>query len=101
MEKINILYIGRNQEILDTVVRLLNKREEWNGIGVKTDEEAKAVFRNTAFDVVLLGSGLDEESEQSLCTFFGQHRPGVKVLQHYGGGSGLLYSEIAQALALK
>lgn len=98
METINILYIGRHLEILETVIRLINANENWNGVGVMNDEEAKEVFLNTIFSVVLLGSGIQEESETVLCTFFKNKNPNIRIVQHYGGGSGLLKSEILFAL---
>ncbi len=44
MKKVNILYIGRNLEILQTVIRLINKQDNWQAQGVLKDEEAKAIF---------------------------------------------------------
>jgi len=98
MKKVQILYIGRHAEILATVVRLLNQNEQWQGIGALTDEEAITLFNNNNFDIILLGSGIEEEYEKSLCSFFRKEKPGIIIIQHYGGGSGLLASEIAQAL---
>jgi len=98
MEAITILYIGRNLEILTTVVRLINSNENWNGVGVMNDEEAKNVFLKKDFSLVLLGSGILEESETNLCAFFNKQNPNIIIVQHYGGGSGLLKSEILLAL---
>lgn len=98
METINILYIGRHLEILETVVRLINANKNWNGVGVRNDEEAKEIFLRKDFSVVLLGSGIQEESEAELCIFFKNQNPNISIVQHYGGGSGLLKSEILLAL---
>ncbi|MFV5702826.1 hypothetical protein ACM55F_13220 [Flavobacterium sp. XS2P12] len=98
METINILYIGRHLEILATVVRLINANDNWNGIGVMNDEEAKDIFLKKDFSLVLLGSGIQEESETELCAFFKNQNPNISIVQHYGGGSGLLKSEISLAL---
>jgi hypothetical protein len=98
MEKINILYVGRHLEILSTVVRVVNANENWNAVGVMNDEEAKAIFKETKFDIVLLGSGISDESEIALRCFFEIHNPEAIVMQHYGGGSGLLKSEILSCL---
>ncbi|MGZ9734095.1 hypothetical protein [Flavobacterium sp. GNP002] len=98
METINILYIGRHLEILATVVRLINANENWNGVGVMNDEEAKEIFLRKDFSLVLFGSGIQEESETELCTFFNIQNPNIVIVQHYGGGSGLLKSEILLAL---
>ena len=98
MKKINILYIGRHPEILATVVRLLNQNEQWQGVGALTDAEAKELFIHNKFDIVLLGNGIDDTCENNLCSFFRAQDPSIIIIQHYGGGSGLLTGEIAQAL---
>jgi hypothetical protein len=98
METKNILYIGRHVEILAIVIRLINSNENWNGIGVMNDDEAKEIFCQKKFSLVLLGSGIQEESEAELCAFFKNKNPNISIVQHYGGGSGLLKSEILVAL---
>lgn len=98
METKNILYIGRHIEILAIVVRLINSNENWNGIGVMNDDEAREIFCQKEFSLVLLGSGIQEESEAELCTFFKNKNPNISIVQHYGGGSGLLKSEILLVL---
>jgi len=98
MNKLNILYIGRHPEIRETVVRLINKHEHWKGAGAGTDEEAYILGREDIFDIILLGCGIKEESEQQLRDFFMQQSPGIIIIQHYGGGSGLLANEIKEAL---
>lgn len=98
MKTIEILYIGRHLEILSTVIRLINKEDNWSGVGVSTDQEAKDIFLSKTIDIVLLGSGVEEKSELDLCAFFIKHNPKIRIVQHYGGGSGLLKSEILLAL---
>lgn len=98
MEKVNILYIGRHPEIMETVVRLINKNESWKGIGTADDQMAMTLFTNIDFDVVLLGCGINEQDEIRLRRFFKATNPQCKIVQHYGGGSGLLYNEITAAL---
>ena len=96
--KIQILYIGRHPEILSTVLRLINQNEDWQAFGANTDEEAMAVFKQQTYDLVLLGNGIEEEAENKLRSFFTKLQPNVKIIQHYGGGSGLLSNEIKEAL---
>jgi hypothetical protein len=98
MSKIEILVIGQHPEILQTVVRLVNNNPEWNAIGVITNDEALAVFNTQPFKLVLLGGGVDKESEDMLCAAFTDQKPEIIIVQHYGGGSGLLSAEIYQAL---
>jgi hypothetical protein len=98
METIHILYIGRHLEISATVIRLINAVPEWNGVLATNDAEAKEFFLKKNFSIVLLGSGIQEESEIDLCAFFKKQNPQIRIVQHYGGGSGLLKSEILLAL---
>jgi len=99
MDKVEILVIGRHLEILQTVLRLINNNADWNATGASTDEEALAAFTSKAFKIVLLGGGIEKNSEDSLCAAFKTHNPDIIIVQHYGGGSGLLAAEIYQALA--
>jgi hypothetical protein len=93
-----ILVIGRHPEILQTVIRLVNNNPEWNATGVTTDDEAVLTFGLHPFKMVLLGGGIEKESEDRLCAAFKALNPDIIIVQHYGGGSGLLTAEIYQAL---
>lgn len=97
-KKTQILVIGRNAEILATVVRLINNNEKWSGTGCQTDEEALQIFTQTDFDLVLIGGGIDVGSESALNEKFKSVRPEIKIVRHYGGGSGLLTTEILEAI---
>ncbi|MBB6131596.1 response regulator [Mucilaginibacter lappiensis] len=98
MNQTQILVIGRHPEILQTVIRLVNTNPAWNATGCITDEEAIGAFKTHDFALVLLGGGIEEQSEQYLCVFFRANKPDIKIAQHYGGGSGLLSAEIYEAL---
>jgi hypothetical protein len=98
MDKIEILVICRHEGILQTVVRLVNNNPDWNATGVITDDEAIAAFNAQPFKLVLLGSGIEKESEDKLSATFKAQNPDVIIVEHYGGGSGLLAAEIYQAL---
>ena len=93
-----ILAIGRNEEILQIVLRLINKNEQWNATGALTDEEAMAIFDKLQPRIVLLSNGIDEVCEIKLRKYFSSKNPDTIIIQHYGGGSGLLSNEILQAL---
>jgi len=97
--KTKILAIGRHAEILQTVVRLLNNNPEWEGVGANTDDEAVLLFSAQPFKIVLLCGGIEQESEDRLRSAFNALNPDAIIVQHYGGGSGLLSAEIYQALA--
>ncbi|WP_129713731.1 hypothetical protein [Pedobacter sp. SYP-B3415] len=93
----NILYIGRDPKMCAILHRLLNAREGWNGFTALTNAEAFEVAKAQRLSVVLLGSGITDDEERVLRGFFGTF-PDLKIIQHYGGGSGLLYNEILQVV---
>jgi len=98
MSKIQILAICRHPEILQTIIRLVNNNPDWNASGAITDEEAIATFTSQPFKLVLLGSGIEQDNEEKLKAAFKAHNPDVIIVEHYGGGSGLLFAEIFQGL---
>lgn len=99
MKKINILVICNHEEILQTIFRLINNNEKWNAIGTNADEKAIELFHLHSFDLVLLGSGINEATENKMRKIFTHQNPDIKIIQHFGGGSGLLSNEIEAALS--
>src|SRR5690606_8426849 len=94
-----ILAVGTHEKILATVLRLINANEEWNASGAGCVEEAIALFKQKAFDLVLLGGGiLDEEALKKELKLL---NPDILCVDHFGGGSGLLKTEILQALQIE
>lgn len=98
MPEVNILVIGRHPEIMQTVLRLINQNPAYNASGATGNNEALALFRDGNFQLVILGGGVDRESEQLFRKTFEQMKPDIKIIQHFGGGSGLLENEIRAAL---
>jgi len=98
MSKIQILVIGKEPDILQTVVRLINNNNTWNATGTGEDETAIELFHRHVYDLVLLGGGIEPESEIKLRKLFTLQNPDIKIIQHWGGGSGLLENEIRSAL---
>ncbi|PSK93073.1 hypothetical protein [Taibaiella chishuiensis] len=99
LQKTEILYIGCNEAIRELVVRLINQEETWQGSGAGTGEEVALYLATTTPALVLLGNGLDETEEARLCAQIRTASPQTRIVQHYGGGSGLLKGEILQALS--
>lgn len=93
-----ILVVGRHPQIMESVLRLINSRAKWSALGALTDEQAIAIFNKNRFDLVLIGGGVENQSEQKLKKEFEKISPGVKVIRHYGGSSGLLFNEIEEAM---
>ncbi len=97
MSLIEILIVGTNQPIMETIERLINKEGIWKATIASSDEEALQCITTKDIKLVLLCAGLPNELllKENLLLL----RPNLPVVKHYGGGSGLLFTEIHQALA--
>lgn len=98
MDRIQILVVGRNREIVPVLQRLIEKNEAWQCTVAYEDEEAILLFQQMQYDIVLLSSGIEDASESKLRNVFRFQQPEIIIIQHYGGGSGLLENEIREAL---
>ena len=98
---VNILVIGKDPEILKVVLRLLNDHQpvHYHAVGSTDPDQARSLFADSDIDLVLITNGINATLDASLREYFLTRRPGIRILQHYGGGSGLLFGEIAEALA--
>jgi len=98
-KKLDILVVCAHEAIRATILRLLHNHSElWKATGAETVNEAKELAHQKNFDIVLLGSGLTEQEEEDLNRYFVTTNKQTKLIRHYGGGSGLLFGEIYQAL---
>lgn len=95
-KKIKILVICRHEGILATLVRLIDKEKLWITTACSNEKIAIDSFKKESFDLVLLGSGIEDEIflKKELKSI----NPNIKIIDHYGGGSGLLQVEIKEAL---
>src|SRR5579863_6121993 len=98
---VNILLVGKDPEILKVDLRLLNDHQppRYHAIGSTDPDQARSLFADTDIDLVLITNGIDPTLDASLREEFLARRPGVHILQHFGGGSGLLFGEIAEAMS--
>lgn len=95
MRKIKILAIGTNEKIMETILRLINQNSMWQGDIAFSSKTAGMKLDATNYDLILLGSGSDENKIRLILKDLMLNTP---VVLHYGGGSGLLLCEINQAL---
>ena len=98
MEKAEILIICTHDEILKTIVRLIDSNSSLRGTGANTLEQALTLFKSATFDLILIGAGLNIQEEEELITNIDRSIKKTPIVRHYGGGSGLLFTEIFQAL---
>ncbi|MDP5201377.1 hypothetical protein [Flavobacterium sp. DG2-3] len=99
--KLQFLLLGKNEAILAILLRLVNADENWNGVAFNNEKEAQEYFQNNKIDIVLLSSAIEDHVEKEFTSFCLKHQPDVEVIEHFGGGSGLLKSEILHRLHLK
>jgi hypothetical protein len=94
MNTLHFLVIGKNQEILDVLKRVIENNKGWTA-DVQTDENfCYEYIQQNKVDIVLLSSGLEDEFEKEIKIFCNGLDKEVKVIDHYGGGSGLLKNEV-------
>ncbi len=93
--KLNILVLCNHPEIKDTILRLLSGEADWNAEAAINAEEALQAKGN--YDVILLGSGFSLGADKTLCEKLQRQHPRARIIEHYGGGSGLLFGEIRAA----
>ncbi|MFP3594345.1 hypothetical protein [Chryseobacterium sp. SIMBA_038] len=94
MKTLQFLVIGKNQEILDTLKRIIENNEGWKA-EIKSEELlCYDYLKENQVDIVLLSSGLEEQFEKDIKAFCENLDQEVKVIDHYGGGSGLLKNEV-------
>lgn len=94
MKTLQFLVIGKNQEILDTLQRIIENNEGWKAEIQNSENQCYHYLKENKVDIVLLSSGLDEQFEKEIKVFCGQLDQDIKVIDHYGGGSGLLKNEV-------
>jgi hypothetical protein len=95
---VNILVVGRNPEILNKVLELIDKNTPYTAAGALTDDEAINLFSTEIFNIILLCQGIEPSADKKLRHIFNSGNPGIKIIQHFGGGSGLLYNELRAAI---
>ena len=66
MNSIQILVFGKHPEILQTVLRLINKEEKWVGEGSTDEDQVLRLFQQKDHDLILLGGGIPELVEHKL-----------------------------------
>ena len=99
MQVTKILIVGTNRPILATIARLIDKEGKWLCTITYSVSEATTLCLEKDFGLLLIGAGLADEEELELKQQMAILRPKLPVVKHYGGGSGLLFAEIYQALA--
>ncbi|AJW62517.1 hypothetical protein VO54_01031 [Elizabethkingia miricola] len=94
MKTLNFLVLGKNKEILEVLKRLIENNEGWNAEILFDEDASYEYLKINNVDILLLSSGLDLEYEQEIKKYTLSLDKDIKVIDHYGGGSGLLKNEV-------
>lgn len=98
MDKIEILIVGTNKPIMETIARLIDSDGKWLATIAFTIADALTICLEKEFGLALICAGLAQHEEATLNNQLNELRPQLPIIKHYGGGSGLLYAEIYQGL---
>ncbi len=98
MEKIQILFIGRDPVVLQKLLLFINENPEWEGTGTIDDKSAQILFGQTKYHYVVLVDQLSETSMGSFHQDFKDQNPDVIFLRHYGDSTELLASELYELM---
>lgn len=90
----NVLIAGKNIEVTEVIERLVNEMEGYKGRTIHAISNLDIVLKKQSFDVLLLGAGFQEDEELEIRRKAVLFQPDIKVVEHFGGGSGLLSAEI-------
>jgi len=101
MKILEFLILGKNEAILPILLRLVNANENWNAVAFNDEKLAQDYFLKNKIDMVLLSSGIEDHIEKEFTHFCLKHQPETEVIERFGGGSGLLQSEIYHRLHLR
>ena len=83
----NVVILGGNKDIVDLLVRLIANYPEFSASGFQQAQEVLAP--GIPMDVLLLSSGVSAADEALV-----RSAVSVPIIQHFGGGSGLLRAEL-------
>jgi DNA-binding NtrC family response regulator len=96
--KKQILVFGKHPEIMEVVLRLLRNSGLYEAEGGFTVAEVQDRASQQAFDLLLLGGGVSSSENAEVHQHFQERGIRLPIIQHFGGGSGLLFAEIQEAL---
>ncbi|NJM54349.1 MAG: hypothetical protein HC846_13810 [Blastocatellia bacterium] len=76
-----VLVLGRQQFIMDKILPMI-RAENFEAVGVLTDEETIENLRNGNFDVVAVGGGVESDSREKVRTI--ANETNTKFLEIFG-----------------
>lgn len=96
MKELRFLVIGKNEDILQTLKRVIENNEGWIAETLKNEAFVYEYIDKHDLDILLLSAGLEQTFESSIKEYIRNTGKPIKIIEHYGGGSGLLKNEVYQ-----
>lgn len=88
------------KELAELLVRLVNQNEEFSAEGfVHLDDLGLDAIGD--FDIVLIGGGIGDQDIELVKQEIIKNKLKTELIEHYGGGSGLLLQELYDAVNYK
>ncbi|WON92188.1 MULTISPECIES: hypothetical protein [unclassified Sphingobacterium] len=94
MRTLSFVVFGKNTDILLTLKRIIESNTSWHAIVQEELGACKSYLRDNPVDVILLSSGLSQQEEKEITDHLSLLNYPIGLIQHYGGGSGLLKNEV-------
>ncbi|MDM1296141.1 hypothetical protein HX021_17790 [Sphingobacterium sp. N143] len=94
MRTLNFVVFGKNEEILLTLKRIIETTPAWKTTVQQQLSSCKNYLSAHPVDILLLSSGLSAEEERDIIDHLSHLNYPIGLIQHYGGGSGLLKNEV-------
>lgn len=95
---LQVLIVGKNESIVLLLKRLVNGFEGLQAKEAFCEQSALDIVKCGETRLIIISSGLSEETENRIKENALVKNQGIKIISHFGGGSGLLKSEICEVL---
>ncbi len=95
MKKYRILVLSTT--LSELLVRLINDLEEFEAVGISSVSQIDEQDLNN-FDILLIGAAISGEVILKIQRLILANNYALTVVEHYGGGSGLLKQELYDAI---
>ena len=96
---LSFVVFSTNAQVLRVVNRLIDKHEAWSSTPIEDAKEVLEVLESECPNMFLVAVGAESAHVEAWEQYCETHD--IALIQHYGGGSGLLYNSIMQYLDSK
>lgn len=98
MNKTEMLVVGNNQSVLQTVISKINSNTEWNALAATAGEDAIERFHQRNVDLVILLGDIAETAKMKLNKIFRHQSPDLIIIKQNTANIGLLEDTVKASL---